>query len=247
MDIKYIKVGKWYNVPFKVVAIKSGDIHIENGGINAVCQPSELSEITARQDVQSEHSTVGTLSYPERVWNELCDGLFGEASLRYAADDLQAMQNHIKSMNPDTANGTNNTETAPKYDPNREFKKGDKVRVVERHGRYQPNIPCDELWKGLCTVAEDEDFCNNLVKVRSEDGREKLSHWWYLELVTPVEELEPYYVKNIIKGYAVCKMGAGDLDASCVFWSKYHPNARAAAEAERDRLNAEWRKEQSND
>ena len=44
--------------------------------------------------------------------------------------------------------------SAPKYDPCRKFRKGDKVRVVERNGRYQPNIPGDELWKGLCTVAE---------------------------------------------------------------------------------------------
>lgn len=129
----------------------------------------------------------------------------------------------------------------PKYDPCRKFKKGDKVRVVERHGRYQPNIPVDELWKGLCTVAEDEDFCNNLVKVRSEDGREKLSHWWYLELVTPVEDLEPYFVLDSPNTYNICKHGESGFAAT--FYKKY-PIARKLADEYCAALNAANRKEQ---
>lgn len=132
----------------------------------------------------------------------------------------------------------------PKHDPCRKFRKGDKVRVVERNGRYQPNIPVDELWSGLCTVAEDEDFCNNLVKVRSEDGREKLSHWWYLELVTPVEELEPYYVVEnpTAWGVYIKKEKMGEVLASG-YSKQFHPDPETEARAECARLNAEHRKE----
>ena len=146
-------------------------------------------------------------------------------------------------------NTTKNTETAPKYDPCRKFKKGDVVRIVERHKRYQPNIPVDELWKGLCTVAEDEDFCNNLVKVRSEDGREKLSHWWYLELVTPAEELEPYSVKlrqeiTVDDTYPYCAVVDYDGNEAARFYCEQYEagKAKVAAEAECARLNAEYRK-----
>lgn len=128
----------------------------------------------------------------------------------------------------------------PKYDPCRKFKEGDVVRVVERHGRYQPNIPVDELWKGLCTVAEDEDFCNNLVKVRSADGREKLSHWWYLELVTPVEEHDLYFVLDSPRTFNICKRGGGKFAAT---FDKYQPLAREHAEKYCAALNAEYRKE----
>lgn len=168
----------------------------------------------------------------EKAWHEL------RAQVREAAQNV-AIINALQDS------GCNcNRKTPTKYDPCRKFKKGDKVRVVERHGRYQPNIPCDELWKGLCTVAEDEDFCNNLVKVRSEDGREKLSHWWYLEIVTPVEELEYFYIKHDTTGFAI--VDRLNMCYVAHFKAVQHPHAKEAAEAERDRLNAEYRKEQNN-
>lgn len=251
MDIKYIKVGKWYNVPFKVVEIKSGDIHMENGGIKAVCQPSELSEITTRQDVRTEHSTVGTLNSVERwekLWNGMHDVLFGEASLRYAADDFNAMQNHIKSTLPDAEIVTKNTETAPKYDPNRIFRNGDKVKAVLRHGRI-PNdgVPKDVI---LEVIADERD---GIVKVLHKMGAilEIFNVYaLYLELVTPVEELEPFEVECDAddKEYSVIIRGKFvstypyDSDS---FYTK--EQAKAAAEAERDRLNAEYRKEQRHD
>lgn len=180
------------------------------------------------------------------------------AAKKYAAFELPTGRTFLlraedfEAVRPE--NGIKNTETAPKYDPTRKFRRGDVVRVVERHGRYQPNIPWDELWKGLCTVAEDEDFCNNLVKVRSEDGREKLSHWWYLELVTPVEELEPYYVEQQgEKTGGLCftvRKRNGYAESTFYFGacrSRDEQQAKAAAEAERARLNEEYRKEQSHD
>lgn len=242
MNIEDIKVGKWYNVPFKVVEIKSGDIHMKNGGIKAVCQPSELSEITARQDVRSEHSTVGTLNFVERLeklWNGMCNVLFDEGCQKYAEDLSKAMRNHIESITPDTENGTKNTEPVLKYYQNRLFRKGDKVKPRERNGR----IP----WAKDTTLTVVADESTAGVTVRDEEtGEERLMCVLFLELVTPVEELEPYYVED--GGLSVMvNSRINERVVCCSFHKNVHPNAKAAAEAERDRLNDEWRKEQRND
>jgi hypothetical protein len=70
------------------------------------------------------------------------------------------------------------------------------------------------------------------------------AYFCYLELVEPVEEQEPYSVVDAHTHWDVA-----DKDMKCVVtYSKlHHPNAKAAAEAERDRLNAEHRKERNND
>ena len=143
-------------------------------------------------------------------------------------------------------NGIKNTENAPKYDSNRLFRKRDKVHMKpEVNGR--PVYIGDDAWEPLdpneIWSVEEDELETGWVHIKTSCVHATVWHGM-LELVTPVEELEPYFVKNIIRGYAVYERGAGDLAASCVFWSKYHPNAKAAAEAERDRLNAEHRKEQ---
>jgi hypothetical protein len=67
------------------------------------------------------------------------------------------------------------------------------------------------------------------------------THAVYLELVTPVEELEQYRVVDAYTHFDV----ADKYMKTVVSYSKvHHPSAKAAAEAERDRLNKEWRKEQ---
>lgn len=225
MDIKYIKVGKWYNVPFKVVEIKSGDIHMENGGIKAVCQPSELSEITARQDVRPEHSTVGTLSPAERwdkLWNGMHDVLFED--------------------------GIKNNETAPKYVPNRKFRKGDKVRVVEWNGRCPQ---CEGLLGKITTVLRDENYFGVRIQIGDSGESYCTPEPCFLELVNPVEELE------ISRVFDDKKMGAwivtkDNFTHACFPYrcevndniANSKEEAKSAAEAERDRLNAEHRKEQ---
>lgn len=138
-------------------------------------------------------------------------------------------------------NGMKNTETAPKYDPTRLFRKGDKVKAVLRHGRI-PNdgVPKDVI---LEVIADERD---GIVKVLHKMGviLEIFNVYaLYLELVTPVEELEPYSVSENIHGWVVFKDTPGNVVAN---FNNTHPNAKAAAEAERDRLNAEWRKEQNN-
>ncbi len=122
-------------------------------------------------------------------------------------------------------------EASPKYDLCHKFKAGDKVRVVENKGRKQA---CSG---SLATVKQDEDENKVLIAI---DGS---GIWWvdaaYLELVTPVEELEPYSVGETTDYFSVDK----DDEELSLYWKDKHPNAKAAAEAECKRLNAEYRKE----
>jgi hypothetical protein len=147
-----------------------------------------------------------------------------------------------------TENGRNNSEPAPKYDPNRLFRKGDKVRVVKCNGR-SPAMPFSDYKEGdICIVMKDEDETSYFVRVESSDkcGRDFL--FCCLELITPVEELERYAVEPSDVAWFVVdtKHKAGTLNA-VMFINAIHPNARAAAEAECARLNAEFRKEQSHE
>lgn len=154
---------------------------------------------------------------------------------------------------PAPENGIKNTETAPKYDPCRKFLWGDKVRVKrEVHGRpvyigedaWEPLDP-DEIWE---VVEEKETGWVHL-----KNGCLTADVWHgMLELVTPVEEVTPYtidecyfaptlYVRKNGKVYMTIPYKEG----SSLFQTR--EEALAAAEAERDRLNAEYRKEREND
>lgn len=137
------------------------------------------------------------------------------------------------------ANGIKNAETAPKYDPCRLFRKGDKVKPRERNGR----IP----WAKDMTLTVVADESKAGVAVRDEEtGEERLMCVLFLELVTPVEELEPY---SVSEGAGIIEVYNEKREAvKAWFYSdvKAGVKALAEAEAERDRLNAEWRKEQSN-
>lgn len=130
------------------------------------------------------------------------------------------------------------SSTVNKYDPTRLFKKGDKARVVELFGRRDATFALGEL----VTVTENE--CGvTFISVKDKNGCDGLIAWNFLELVTPVEELEPYFISE----------GAGIIE----IWNKarevvktwYYDAVKAgvvalaAAEAECARLNEEWRKE----
>lgn len=146
----------------------------------------------------------------------------------------------------------------PKHDPCRLFRKGDIVRLKEWNGRC-PALPED--WKfdnGLFKVHEDEKFNSSVEITRENSKTVYIAPICFLELVIPVEELEPYYVEEKDIEYQV-RMEKGGLDCLIsVFryqnyiegYKQYYDilptmkQAKAAAEAERDRLNAEWRKEQ---
>lgn len=136
----------------------------------------------------------------------------------------------------------NATENKPKCDLTRLFKKGDKVRVVEWNGR------CDgrdgEYLRGaFCEVLNDEEKNYNVHL--NHNGSLYHIDAAYLELVTPVEEVMPYRVKDDGGFYYIEK--EDETYALCTFNKRSHPNAKAAADAECARLNAEWRKEQNND
>lgn len=140
----------------------------------------------------------------------------------------------------------------PKYDPCRPFKKGDRAQVVERNGRNVTCFPVGRIKVGdIVTVAENETG-DVFIKVLTEDGHEMMAPWFMLELVTPVEELEPFSVEDCSGGglhcYAV-KHGVKHVSYHLYqggtanhFYTR--EQAKAAAEADRDRLNAEFRKEQ---
>lgn len=224
MNIEDIKVGEWYNVPFKVKEIKSGDIHLINGGIEAVCQPSELS-------------VIGEASMPQYVRVDTSNDI----DLRSLKDSPLALSNdEIKEF---TEWLRQKAESAPKYDPCRRFRKGDKVRVVEWSGR-NPVMPFMDCKVGdIGTVIKDEEATSFFVRLHLEGKYEKDMPYCHLELVTPVEEMEPYSVEEYSYYWHVLYEEHGGKMTVCKFLKAYHPHAKAAAEAERDRLNAEYRKE----
>ena len=133
-------------------------------------------------------------------------------------------------------NGIKNSEPAPKYDPCRLFKKGDLVRVVECKGRIKPYLK-NVLGKVYTLDASEAD--NQIVYIKADDI--DLIDVCHLELVSPVEELEPYEVPESTDYFAVFHRETGGELAT--FWKEGHPNPAAAAAAECERLNAEDRKE----
>jgi hypothetical protein len=133
----------------------------------------------------------------------------------------------------------------PKYDPCRLLRKGDRVQVKKRNGRCNGKAG-EYLREAFCEVAEDE-VPNGLVRFFHNSSEYRLDPA-YLELVTPVEELGPYSVRHNEAHAAWSIYGPYNLSAVNYFYGERYPyteeSAKAAAEAERDRLNAEWRKEQ---
>lgn len=143
----------------------------------------------------------------------------------------------------------------PKYDPCRLFKKGDKVRYCAPDGRIYADrgslrkhirnrdfthVIRDELGNGRVGVYDPFD-AENLYYVPAHA----------LELVTPVEELEPYHLNEVydiddgnLIGYEVAQ---GDARDAIFYGGENHSRttkqAKEAAEAECARLNAEFRKE----
>jgi hypothetical protein len=149
----------------------------------------------------------------------------------------------LRAFSPITPeNGAKNTESAPKYDPCRLFRKGDKVRLVPYRGRapimFGSNVfSIDEIF----TVEEDENKEYD-VMVNGASHRQ-MYQACFLELVTPVEEREPYFVMELKGAHGVYNTRFQPETEACHFYTDMHPNAKAAAEAECARLNAEYRKE----
>ena len=140
----------------------------------------------------------------------------------------------------------------PKHDPCRKFKEGDIVDYRRVCGRDYETVPDPEDYK-IARVFSSEEEESGMVGVEFVEAYGGanvcfLVPWFHLELVTPIEELEPYSVheSEVTQGFDIIR------DKLCVMtfpfgekengWYHNRLAAKAAAEAERDRLNAEWKK-----
>lgn len=140
-------------------------------------------------------------------------------------------------------------DPTPKHDPCRRFKKGDIVEVKEDiDGRNLHAFTTGLTLGKLYTVEEDEKDCK--LKIKNDDGY-GIYAFVHFKLVTPVEELERHTVEECGFAKAVYLKKNGKTcyaipygNPSC--FCDTRAEALAAAEAECARLNAEYRKEQSN-
>ncbi len=151
--------------------------------------------------------------------------------------------------------GEKNTDPAQKFDPCRPFKKGDRVEptfwndrppVASELRANSEFLPHD----GIYTVLSDE---RNSIAFIDYHGKSVFIPVNHLKLVIPVEELEPYFVGESENSYDLFRKTSNGNQLRASFWWKHNPtpdlielskaNAKAAAEAECDRLNAEYRKE----
>ena len=235
MDFKDFIIGEKYNISALAIegsfAAKKYAVFKLPTGRTFLLRSEDFEAVSpARQDVRSEHSTVGTLNSVERwekLWNGMHDVLF--------------------------ANGTKNTETAPKYDPFRRFRKGDRVSPCA----WQDRAPTARM--GACCIIPKfgtyevlTDELHEMVSLRYGEDTIKM-HICFLELVTPVEELEPYFIEESHDGATIVLTvrcipnGEGIAFRYCPGWggNVFHSEEqfRQHAVAERDRLNAEHRKE----
>ena len=136
-------------------------------------------------------------------------------------------------------------EETPKYDPCRLFKKGDVVKIRSVFGRkiYIDDVLYEVVWDESCNKI-------SIKKLTSDETLVGMSSVFF-ELVTPVEELEPFSVQEseVVQGFDIVR------DKLCVMsfpcgakecgWYYNRLAAKEAAEAECARLNAEHRKEQA--
>lgn len=152
-------------------------------------------------------------------------------------------ESEVEAFSPITPeNGKKNTEPAPKYDPCRKFRRGDKVRVVKCNGRIgSTSAPVGML----AIVTEDEKECSWIYLTTKECDYSIDPA--YLELVSPVEELERYVVEPSDVAYFIVdkKHERGEQNV-VMYMFAFHPHAKEAAEAECARLNDAYRKECNN-
>ena len=117
-----------------------------------------------------------------------------------------------------------------KYDSYRKFKKGDKVNVTPRDGRYPVVLPMNYHWSGKnVTVVEDEND-DGLVQVCSEAGYKMSVAFFFLEMIYTVEERMPYSIDPVATN-VLFKEGKK--------FATFEDDDKAQEVC--DRLNAEWK------
>lgn len=171
------------------------------------------------------------LAITEKTLKSLKDnGLLKEPSslqkLNFSSPEIRAFLEKFKS---------------PKYDPSRKFRKGDKVRVVEWNGRDIARV-------GQIGYVVSDEY-NSRVEL-SIDGWTKDVYYpaCHLELVTPVEELEPYIMLGNAPSNSIEVRNKRTNKVEATFYfGKDHAytfeQASTRAEAERDRLNKAYHEE----
>ena len=143
--------------------------------------------------------------------------------------------------------------TSPKYNPCRRFRKGDEVEYLPKDGREL--FEAKRLLAQRLTVVENEHKEYNRVAVKAQNGDVLSVPFYYLKLITPVEDMEPYFIGESENSYDLFRKTRNGNQLRASFWWKHNPtpdlielsdaNAKSAAEAECARLNAEYRKEHS--
>lgn len=144
----------------------------------------------------------------------------------------------FECINPE--NGTKNTENAPKYDPCRLFKKGDLVTPKKVNGRSSLGVNgeiyrvCQDELESGCEIKLVMDGCIGHVPVDAA----------YLELVTPVEEQKIFFYENEpeLPYYCVHFGRPNNFEFVAHLDKEYYSKKQVQAEC--DRLNAAYRKEQ---
>lgn len=141
----------------------------------------------------------------------------------------------------------------PKYDPCRKFKEGDIVDYRRIYGRDFDTVPDPEDYKFARVFSSEEEELGMVgVEFIAAYGGEDICFdvpWFHLELVIPVEELNPYSIIVQPEGYHCVRIMKEKRIHSSIPFGKEEcvcrtlEEAKAVAEAERDRLNAEHRKE----
>lgn len=130
-------------------------------------------------------------------------------------------------------------ELAPKYDPCRPFKKGDMVTPRERNGRLIAAAKPLLRYKNYVVTRDEKTNC----LIYFSDGEDEYAiDPAYLELVTPVEELDFY---RVVDAHTHWDVTDKDMKTVAIYSKGLHPNAKAVAEL--DRMNEEYRKGQNND
>lgn len=189
------------------------------------------------------HYSKGIISCSTVIGYDKVDGIQCGEEYDICHDEISAFSPIIPE------NGIKNSEPAPKYDPCRLYREGDKVRYVKRNGRFCPGAHAFEKQLSLLgTVVKDEQRDYFVVVNFENDEDNYLIDPAYLELATPVEELGPYSERHNKAHAAWSIYGPFDLSAVNYFYGERYPytseTAKHAAEAECARLNAEYRKEQ---
>ena len=146
-------------------------------------------------------------------------------------------QRDFEALSP--ANGIKYTEPAPKYDPCRKFREGDIVEPCSVKGRW-----LSEAWKNRKGIhyevtSDEDDDC--VMWVQDADSlHPKDVEAVFFQLVTPIEELEPY---SVVDAHTHWDVADKNMKTVATYSKGYHPHAKEAAEAECARLNEAYRKE----